>query len=95
MPTADPNAFALDAQDIVFTPASLTISANTTVTITITNKGVLQHDFTIDELGINSKLLNGGESTTVTFKAAPGTYQYYCSVPGQKAAGMIGTLIVQ
>lgn len=95
VPTADPNAFVIDAQDIVFAPKSLTIPANTAVTITITNKGLLQHDFNIDELGVKSKLLNGGESTTVTINAAPGTYQYYCSVPGHKEAGMIGTLIVQ
>jgi len=30
---------------------------------------------------------------TVTLK--PGTYQFYCPVPGHKAAGMKGTLTVQ
>lgn len=84
----------MDAQDIVFTPKLLTILANTAVTITITNTVVLQHDFTIDELG-KSTLLNGGESTTVTINAAQGTYPSSCSVPGHKEAGMIGRLIVR
>lgn len=87
MPTADPNAFAIDAQDISFTPVSLTIPANTEVTITITNQGRLQHDFIIDELGVKSTLLSSGVSTTVTINTAPGAYQYYCSFAGHKEAG--------
>jgi uncharacterized cupredoxin-like copper-binding protein len=31
----------------------------------------------------------------VTINAKPGTYQFYCSIPGHKDLGMIGTLIVQ
>jgi uncharacterized cupredoxin-like copper-binding protein len=81
--------------DLAFDPKTLTIPANTDVKVTVTNKGVLQHDFTIDELKVASKLLNGGESDTVTINAKPGTYQYYCSVPGHKEAGMVGTLTVK
>ena len=31
---------------------------------------------------------------SVTFKD-PGTYEYYCNVPGHKQAGMVGTLTVE
>jgi uncharacterized cupredoxin-like copper-binding protein len=31
----------------------------------------------------------------VTINAAPGDYQYYCSIPGHKEAGMVGTIHVQ
>ncbi|HEU0164541.1 MAG TPA: cupredoxin domain-containing protein, partial [Thermomicrobiales bacterium] len=88
-------AFAVSTIDLVFDPKTLTIPANTDVKITVTNKGVLQHDFTIDELKVHSKLLNGGDSDTVTINAAAGSYQYYCSVPGHKEAGMVGTLTVK
>lgn len=27
--------------------------------------------------------------------AAPGTYEFYCSIPGHREAGMKGTLVVQ
>jgi uncharacterized cupredoxin-like copper-binding protein len=36
-----------------------------------------------------------GESETITINAAPGTYDFYCSTPGHKEAGMVGKLIVQ
>jgi uncharacterized cupredoxin-like copper-binding protein len=88
-------AFQVSTVDLAFDPKTLTIPANTDVKVTVTNKGVLQHDFTIDELKVQSKLLNGGESDTVTINAKAGTYQYYCSVPGHKEAGMVGTLTVK
>jgi outer membrane protein assembly factor BamB len=88
-------SFQLNAIDIGFDPKELTIPANTDVTITFTNTGVLQHDFVIDELSIKSDLLNGGDTATVTINAPAGTYEYYCSVPGHRDAGMVGTLTVQ
>ena len=81
--------------DIAFEPTKFTIPANTDVTVTITNDGALQHDFYIDDLKIESDLLNHGDSTTVTINAAPGTYEYYCSVTGHREAGMVGTLTVE
>ena len=37
-----------------------------------------------------------GLSSSVTFvPTKPGTYEYFCAVPGHKEAGMVGTLIVQ
>jgi glucose/arabinose dehydrogenase/plastocyanin len=81
--------------DIAFQPAELTIPANTDVTINLTNQGALPHSFDIDELGVNSGDIAAGQSGTVTINAAPGTYEYYCAVPGHKEAGMVGTLTVQ
>lgn len=88
-------SFEVHTVDISYDPKELTVPANTDVTITIINDGALQHDFHIDELGVASDLLNGGESTTVTLNAAPGTYEYYCSVTGHREAGMVGTLTVE
>jgi glucose/arabinose dehydrogenase/plastocyanin len=81
--------------DIAFQPAELTIPANTDVTINLTNQGALPHSFDVDELGVNSGEIGPGQSGTVTINAAPGTYEYYCAVPGHKEAGMVGTLTVQ
>ncbi|MGC4191622.1 MAG: PQQ-binding-like beta-propeller repeat protein [Thermomicrobiales bacterium] len=89
------SAFEVHTIDINFDPKELTIPANTDVQVTIVNKGVLQHDFVIDALKVESKTLNGGDSDTVTINAAAGEYEYYCSIPGHKEAGMVGKLIVQ
>ncbi len=86
---------AVSTVDLAFEPKEFTIAAGTDVTVTITNDGALQHDFTIDDLDIASDLLNGGDSTTVTINAPAGTYEFHCSVPGHKEAGMVGTLTVE
>lgn len=66
-------------------------------TITITNEGFAQHDFAVDELGVNSELLNNGSTTTITIPedAEPGDYEFYCTVVGHKEQGMVGTLTVE
>jgi uncharacterized cupredoxin-like copper-binding protein len=100
-PAAEPEGAAASTEaavstvDLAFEPKEFTIAAGTDVTVTITNEGALQHDFTIDELDIASDLLNGGDSGTVTINAEPGTYEFYCSVPGHREAGMVGTLTVE
>jgi nitrite reductase (NO-forming) len=81
--------------DIAFEPTEVTIPANTDVTITLPNNGVAVHNFNIDELGVKSEDVPGGGSTTVTINAPAGTYEFYCSIPGHREAGMVGTLIVQ
>jgi nitrite reductase (NO-forming) len=82
-------------EDIKFDPKELTIAANTDVTITITNDGATVHNFNIDELNIHSGDVQPGATTTVKINAKAGDYQYYCNIPGHKAAGMVGTLHVK
>jgi plastocyanin len=81
--------------DIAFNPKEITIPANTDVTINLVNKGATTHNFVIDELNVHSGDYAAGQTGTVTINAAPGSYEYYCSIPGHKPAGMVGTLIVQ
>lgn len=84
-------ALTVEAVDIAFKPTELSVKANTPTALTITNTGAAVHDFSIDELGIKVDL-NPGESKTIEINAPAGTYQYYCSIPGHKEAGMVGTL---
>lgn len=60
----------------------------------LANEGNIVHDLTIDELGVHI-VANPGERVVADVTLQPGTYTYYCSVPGHQAAGMEGTLEVQ
>jgi plastocyanin len=64
------------------------------VTVALTNHDLFWHTFTIDSLGVNLKVPVGGRRQ-VTFSAKPGTYHFYCAIPGHRAAGMEGTLVVR
>ncbi len=66
-------------------------------TIQVVNTGALDHDFVVDEFGIEEPLAPGAEAVTVTIPAdaAPGEYRFYCSIPGHAESGMVGTLIVE
>ncbi len=60
------------------------------VRITITNIETMTHDIAMEKLGIKSRtLLEEGSSTYITFWAESDD-TYYCSVPGHRAAGMVG-----
>jgi plastocyanin/mono/diheme cytochrome c family protein len=85
----------VDMVDIAFNPTELTIPANTDVTINLVNNGAATHNFNVDALGVQSGDYAGGQTGSVTINAAPGEYEYYCSIPGHKEAGMVGKLIVQ
>lgn len=43
----------------------------------------------------HTQLIEGNQSNTVTFTAAPGTYTYLCTFPGHYAAGEKGTLVIK
>jgi len=85
---------AVDLLDIAFKPTTLSIAANSDVTVNLTNSGKLPHNFRIDALGIDVDLAAGANGTA-SINAPAGTYEYYCDEPGHKEAGMVGTLTVQ
>lgn len=87
---ADPSgSFAYDKK-------SLTAKAGG-VTIEFTNDSQVPHNVTIeqgeDEQGATDTIQGSKTSKSFTLKA--GTYSFYCSVDGHKAAGMKGKLTVQ
>lgn len=54
------------------------------------------HDWVVDEFSARTKQLTAGQSDSVEFVAdKKGTFEYYCSVPTHKQAGMVGKLIVE
>jgi caa(3)-type oxidase subunit IV len=92
---APPASFTTTASEFKFDPNTLTVKPGQTVNVTLKNGGTIQHTFVLQET--NTKLIaDAGQSTTGSFKApGPGTYQFFCDIPGHKDAGMEGTLVVQ
>lgn len=68
-----------------------------TVTVNFDNPAALSHDVVIeDESGaeIGKTDLISGSTTSTTVDLQPGTYTYFCDVPGHREGGMEGTLTV-
>ena len=64
------------------------------VRIKITNGELMTHDISLEKLGLKSKvILEKGSSTSLIFVAKEND-TYYCSVPGHRAAGMVGSFEV-
>lgn len=81
--------------DIAFVQNEITIPADTDVTFHFVNKGNMQHDFKIDDPEVHSGILSGGDEVEVTVNLPAGTYEFYCTIPGHKEGGMVGTLTVE
>jgi plastocyanin len=97
-PAAAPVSVAADPSgQLKFSKNSLTATAGK-VTIRFTNGSPLPHDLTVEQgssganLGATPVFQDGTKTLTVDLK--PGTYTFFCSVPGHRAAGMHGTLTV-
>jgi len=67
------------------------------VTIDFTNPSAIAHNVVIEQNGKElsgfEPIAEGEESETANLK--PGTYTFFCSVPGHRQAGMEGTLVVK
>jgi plastocyanin len=78
-----------------FTTESLQANAGE-VTIVMENPSSVPHDVAIRGNGVDEKgeIVGKGETSEVSATVEPGTYEFYCSVPGHEAAGMKGELTV-
>jgi plastocyanin len=82
--------------ELAFNTTQLSAKAGK-VTIDFTNPSPIPHDVVIEQ---NGKELAGTEEITESKASAsanlkPGTYTFFCSVPGHRQAGMEGTLVVK
>lgn len=98
-PTAT-TALSLEANpqgQLKYNTSSLTAKAGK-VTIDFKNMSPLGHNVTVESpgggtLGATETFQSGSKTLTLNLK--PGTYKFFCSVPGHRQAGMEGTLVVQ
>ncbi len=91
-------SFAAPADgSFAFTPDTANAKAGA-AEINFDNKAGLTHDLVLEdeagtEVGKTEQISKSTESFTAELK--PGTYTFYCSVPGHRPGGMEGTLTVK
>src|SRR6266496_5053180 len=89
------------ATDLKFTPATLQAKVGQPIRITFENKGVIEHDLTFPTIKADKPastltvIAKPGQTVTLEFTpTAKGSYEYICTIPGHKDAGMKGTINV-
>jgi nitrite reductase (NO-forming) len=82
------------ASEFKFSPTSVQVPLGEKVRFTLNNTGVVEHDLTISAAGFTLRARPGQSATgEFTFQNA-GTFDFICSIPGHKDAGMKGSLTV-
>ena len=89
--------FETASSGLAYTSKSATSEAGE-VTVDFTNPQAVPHDVAIEDssgevVAQTEELTEGSDSTTANLK--PGTYTFFCTVPGHREAGMEGTLVVE
>ena len=66
------------------------------VTFSMPNKAPIQHNIAIKgPVSGNGPIVGSGGDSKFTATLKPGSYTFYCQVPGHEAGGMKGTLVVK
>lgn len=66
------------------------------ITLTSANPQAVPHNIAIDAPDpVEGEVVTDGGVSEITVELEPGTYEFYCSVPGHREAGMVGTLTVE
>ena len=86
---------AVEASNYKFSTNEIRVKQGEKLIVTLTNKEGM-HDFVIDDLKVNSGMVEAGTSKEITIPTdTAGTYEFYCSVGNHKQMGMKGTLIIE
>ena len=90
---APEGALEVKTVNVAYVPRTLEASGGK-VTVALRNRDLFWHTFTIDALRVDIRA-PVGRLRSATFEARPGTYSYYCRIPGHATLGMRGTLTVR
>jgi nitrite reductase (NO-forming) len=89
------------ATDLKFTPPTIQAKVGQPVKVVLENKGAIEHDIAFptlkaDKAAADLKVVaKAGQTVTLEFTpTAAGSFEYICTVPGHKEAGMKGKINV-
>jgi nitrite reductase (NO-forming) len=89
------NGLLVQTEDFKFTQDEIRLTADTDVQFALLNSDILPHSFDVDALDIHIAMAARNTAETTLTMTQPGTYTFYCAIPGHREAGMVGTLIVE
>ena len=81
-------------KEFSYDPATLNLKAGQLFTIILRNTGSIEHDIRVDDAKFRLTVPGNNAREKGLKVERPGTYQFYCSLPGHKSAGMKGELTV-
>lgn len=88
----------MEMGEMYFDPEEVSADAGSDLTINFDNAGNQLHDFTIDDFDgerVHVEVASGEEdSVTLTMPDEAGEFEFYCTIPGHRDAGMHGFLTV-
>lgn len=93
--TAAGGTIKLTLSEFKYSSPTIELKADEKATLELKNVGTVEHDFKTEAAGVDVLLKPGKSGTRTIGPLKPGTYEFFCSVPGHKEAGMKGQLIVK
>ena len=87
--------FTIEGSEFKFAPNEIRINKGDNVEITFENIGTYEHNFVIEGYNKKTPIISKGNRAVLAFTAdKAGTFAFFCSVPGHRASGMEGKLVV-
>ena len=84
----------ITASEFKFSPTSIQVPLGQKVTFTLNNTGTVEHDVTVQAAGFTLSAKAGETATGRSSFGKAGVFDFFCSIPGHKEAGMKGKLTV-
>ncbi|MDR7394608.1 MAG: cupredoxin domain-containing protein, partial [Armatimonadota bacterium] len=84
----------VELADFSFRPGVVRVRAGEPVNLKLRNTGYVPHDLYVPDLHFRAALAPGQELVAGLLADRPGTFEFYCTVPGHREAGMRGVLVV-
>ena len=83
------------AENSTFDTTSLSMRSGEVLGLFLVNRDSTAHSFDIDSLGIHVPLPPNSTSAVAITPTGQGALEFYCSIPGHRDAGMVGTIFVE
>lgn len=93
---ADADVTLVGNNQLQYENPDVTVAAGDVV-IALTSTGAVNHNVVIEGVNGGRAVVEAGGNATAAGRATlePGTYDFWCSIPGHRAAGMVGVLTVE